>query len=56
MRLSRQAVSAISWVSWVSVGVAGWYSSKKPRRCVSYAAWSSGGGRRRRPLGHGAGR
>ena len=27
----------------VSVGVAGWYSSKKLRRCVSYAAWSSEG-------------
>ena len=43
MRLMRQAVSASSWVSWVSVGVAGWYSSKKPRQCVSYAARSSEG-------------
>ena len=28
-------VSASSWVSWVSVGLSGWYSSKKRRR------WSS---------------
>ena len=28
MRLRRQAVSASSWTSWVSVGVAGWYSSR----------------------------
>ena len=41
MRLRRQAVSASSWMSWVSVGVAGRYSSKKPRRWASYAARSS---------------
>src|SRR3984957_8486695 len=43
MRLRRQEVSASSWTSWVSVGVAGRYSSKKPRRWVSKAAWSSEG-------------
>src|SRR5271170_6454605 len=43
MRLRRQEVSASSWMSWVSVGVVGWYSSKKPRRWASNAAWSSEG-------------
>src|SRR5580704_14917172 len=43
MGFRRQEVSTSSWVSCVSVGVAGWYSSKKPRRWASNAARSSEG-------------